>query len=139
MAKNLVALLPEDRPGTLAEACEALGRAGVNIEGCCEIEGYFHVLVEDVNAARRALEDCGCDVGRETDVLVVDVEDRPGAAGELLRRIADAGVNIEFIYLTVTGPRLVIGAEDVEKARAALAEGTEMVARGRLVREDLGL
>jgi hypothetical protein len=121
MAKNLVALLPEDRPGTLAAACEALGRAGVNIDGCCELEGYFHVLVEDVDAARRALEACGCDVGRETDVLVVDVEDRPGAAGEVLRRIAGAGVNIEFIYLTTSGPRLVVGAEDVERARAALA------------------
>jgi hypothetical protein len=120
MQKNLVALLPEDRPGTLAEACEALGRAGVNIDGCCEIEGYFHVLVEDVAAARRALEECGCDVGRETDVLVVDVDDRPGAAGEVLRRIADAGVNVAFLYLTTAGPRLVVGAEDVAQARAAV-------------------
>ena len=120
MPKNLVALLPEDRPGTLAEACEALGRAGVNIDGCCEIEGYFHVLVEDVDAARRALEGCGCDVGTARDVLVLNVVDRPGAAGEVLRRIADAGVNIEFLYLTTSGPRLVVGADDVDRARAAL-------------------
>jgi hypothetical protein len=119
--KNLVAMLPDDRPGLLAEACEALGRAGVNIDGCCELEGYFHVLVEDVVGARRALEACGCDVGRETDVLVVDVEDRPGAAGEVLRRIADAGVNVNFLYLTTSGPRLVVGAEDVARARATLA------------------
>jgi hypothetical protein len=122
MLKDLVAILPEDRPGTLAEACEALGRAGVNIDGCCELEGYFHVLVEDVDAARRALEECGCDVGRPREVLVVSVDDRPGAAGALLRRIADAGVNVNFIYLTTSGPRLVLGAEDVERARTALAD-----------------
>jgi hypothetical protein len=78
------------------------------------------VLVEDVDAARRALVERGCDVGRERDVLVVDVEDRPGAAGEVLRRIADAGVNVSFLYLTTSGPQLVVGAEDVERARAAL-------------------
>jgi hypothetical protein len=51
---------------------------------------------------------------------VTEVEDRPGAAGELLRRIADAGVNLELVYLA-TGTRLVIGADDLENARTAMA------------------
>jgi hypothetical protein len=64
--------------------------------------------------------DAGHEVVAERDVIVTAVEDRPGAAGELLRKIADAGVNLELVYLAA-GTRLVIGADDLEKARAAMA------------------
>ena len=56
---------------------------------------------------------------RQREVLVVQAEDRPGELGRLARRIADAGVNIELQYIA-TGTRIVIGADDLDKARAAL-------------------
>jgi len=59
-----------NRPGTLADAAEALGRAGVNIAGGCGFpaagEGIFHVLVEDPTTARRALEAAGMEVRQGT-------------------------------------------------------------------------
>ena len=122
MAKDLTVAL-EDTPGALAGACEALGKAGVNIEGCCayraEGEARLHVLVEDTAAARAALEQAGYEAGGERDVLVVQLEDRPGAAGDTLRRIAGTGANLDLTYLA-TGTRLVVGAEDLEMARGAL-------------------
>jgi hypothetical protein len=123
MATDLTVRL-EDRPGTLASACEALGAAGVNIDGICAYPagtaGQVHLLVEDGVGGRRALMDAGHEVVADRNVIVTAVEDRPGAAGELLRKIADAGVNLELVYLAA-GTRLVIGADDLEKARAAMA------------------
>lgn len=121
MPKDLTIIL-EDRPGTLADVGEALGEAGINIDGVCGIpcvgEGIFHILVEDADAARSAIKKTGFEVRSERSVLVLEVEDRPGEFGNITRRIANAGVNIDLAYLA-TNTRLVIGADDLEKARAA--------------------
>lgn len=120
--KDLTIML-ENRPGTLASLGESLGKAGVNIEGFCgfpaEGQAIGHVLVEDAATARQALEQAGARVTEERDVLVVDVENRAGALGQAARKIADAGVNIELVYLA-SDNRVVVGADDLDKARAAL-------------------
>jgi len=56
----------------------------------------------------------------ERDVLVVDVDDRPGDDGEVARRVGDAGVNIEPAYTTFGAVRLALGVDDLDKARAAV-------------------
>jgi hypothetical protein len=123
MATDLT-VIHDDRPGGLAALGEATGAAGVNIEGMCgmpvEGRGIMHILVEDPDAARKALEDAGIEVGDAREVVVVDVEDRPGTMGEVARRIADAGVNVELAYTTFGGVRVVLGVDDVDKARAAV-------------------
>ncbi len=122
MAKDLTVIL-EDRPGTAADMGEALGKAGVNIEGGCgfpiEGRGVIHILVEDAVAARRALQQAGLEVRDERQVLVLEIEDRPGVMGNISRRIAKAGVNIDLMYLA-TNNRMVIGVDDIDKARAAI-------------------
>jgi hypothetical protein len=123
MAKDLTIVL-EDRPGTLAEMGEALGNGGINIDGVCglpcEGKGVIHVLVEDAPEARRVLEAGGFEVSDECEVLLLEVENRPGSLGETARKIADAGVNIQFIYVA-SNTRLVISADNLESARAALS------------------
>lgn len=122
MAKDLtVTGWGEDAPGINAAIGEALGRAGINIEGTFGSGrfGEIHVLVEDVAAARQALEDAGFQVGDERDVLLIELEDRPGAWGEVTRRIAEQGVNIEYHYLA-TGTRAVLAVDNLEAARAAV-------------------
>jgi hypothetical protein len=122
MAIDLAVIL-EDRPGTLADMGEALGKAGINIEGLCgfpsEGKGVIHILVEDGSTARRALEEAGLEVRSERQVLILDIEDRPGEFGRICRRIADAGVNIDLVYLA-SNTRLVVGAGDLDKARAVI-------------------
>jgi len=119
MAADLTVILA-NRPGTLASVGEALGMAGVNIDGLCgfpcEGKGVLHIVVEDPDSARRALEGTGHEVRNQRDVLVLDIEDRPGAFGEMTRKYADRGVNIDLSYLA-TRTRLVIGVDDFEKAR----------------------
>ncbi len=122
MAKDLTVIL-QDHPGTLADMGEILGKAGINIEGICGTKfqngASIHILVEDAAAAREALEARGLRVSAEREVLVKEIEDRPGAMGEIARKLADAGVNLEVIYLT-TKSRLVIGVNDIEKARTVI-------------------
>ncbi len=121
MFKDLTVML-EDRPGTLASLGEALGKAGVNIEGLCGVpsegKGAIHILVEDAAAARKAIEAAGIHVHEERDVLVVTLEDRPGELGRICRKIAQAGVNINLTY-AATGTRLVLGVDNLDKARTA--------------------
>ena len=105
MSKDLTVVL-QDRPGELARLGQATGEAGVNLQGMCaftgEGRGIIHVLVDDAKAAaaRQALEEAGMGVADEREVLVVDIEDRPGTLGELARSLGEASVNIELAYTT---------------------------------------
>ena len=118
---DLAVTLPDDRPGMLAKALQALGAAGINLEGHAEMSGVVHVLTKDLEASRTALEAAGFTVVGEQPVVLVTPEDRPGSAAGIYRRIADAKVNIRFCYLA-TRDRLVIGADDLEALRAALSD-----------------
>lgn len=116
----------DEKVGSVAAAAEALGKAGVNIEGICGFvvggKGVGHVLVEDSGKARQALQSAGARVTGEQDAVVMEIDDRPGSLGKLTRRIADAGVNLNAVYLA-TRTRVVIGAQDAQKLRAAAGEG----------------
>jgi hypothetical protein len=121
MATDLTVIL-RNVPGTIADAGEATGKAGVNLLGGCGFEcggeGIMHVLVDgDASAARRAFEEGGMEVRGEREVVLTHINDSPGELGRVLRRVADAGVNVDLVYPTVDG-RLVIGPDDVERARA---------------------
>jgi hypothetical protein len=123
MATDLTVWLA-DQPGAMAGACEALGAANINIDGCCAYPagtaGQLHVLVDEAAAARAALTEAGYNVVSDREVIVHELADVPGSAGACLRKIADAGVNLELVYVA-TATRLVIGVDDLDAARAALA------------------
>jgi hypothetical protein len=122
MATDL-AVTVDDNPGVLAGMGEAIGKAGINISGVCGAAAgagsVVHLLVDDAAATRRALEGAGFSAIQEREVLVLDIEDKPGALGEVARRIANAGVNIELVYLA-SGTRIVVGAADLDAVRGAL-------------------
>ena len=118
--KDLVILL-ENRPGALAEMGEALGRAGVSVEGggawVVDGRGIAHFLFHDGTAARRALEAAGIQVLAEREVVVQRLkQDVPGQLGLLTRRMAEAGVNIEVLY-SDHDHQLILVVDDVEKGR----------------------
>jgi hypothetical protein len=125
MATDLTVVL-EDRAGQLAHMGEALGDAGVNIEGFCATTqdglGIVHVLVENAMLAQNALILADLKVEGESDAVVIDLADeadRPGALGRLAGKVASAGVNISVAYVA-TRDRGVLVTSDNEKARAAL-------------------
>src|ERR1051325_96891 len=112
----------ENQPGALAEMGEALGRAGVSVEGggafVVEGRGVAHFLFEDGDAARRALEAAGIRVLAAREVLVQRLkQDEPGQLGKLSRRMAEAGVNIEVLY-SDHNHQLILVVDDLARGRA---------------------
>jgi hypothetical protein len=112
-----------DQPGSLASLGEAIGRANINIEGACAYvedgKAVAHICVDDADGARRALSEAGLEVTAEQDVLLIQLEDRPGVLGGVARRIAAAGVNLKLAYLA-TGTRVVVAADDLDRAESAI-------------------
>ena len=119
MARDITVRLGEDRPGALAALVQVLSRSGVNIEGITEVEGIVHVLARDPSAARAALRAGGYPIDGELEVVVMPMSDRPGELSMVIQRLAEAGVNLRFVYLA-TGTRVVIGVDDITRARSAL-------------------
>jgi hypothetical protein len=118
--KDLTIALP-DRPGALADMGEALGRAGVSVEGggawVVDGQGVAHFLFADGTAARRALESAGIRVLADREVLVQRLrQDVPGQLGSLARRMAEAGVNIEVVY-SDHDHRLILVVDDLARGR----------------------
>ena len=112
----------ENRPGALAEMGDALGRAGVSVEGggawLCDGNAIAHFLFEDGSAARKVLEAAGIAVLAERDVVVLRVKQEvPGQLGKIARRMADAEVNIEVQYSDHNN-QLILVVDDISKARA---------------------
>src|SRR5947209_12733723 len=113
----------ENSPGALAEVAAAISDAGVNLAAAtCLGSGTraeLHILVPHAGAAKHSLAISHLAVTREREVVVVDVEDRPGVLADLTRRIARAGVNLDLVYVA-TRNRVVFGATDLAALRIAL-------------------
>jgi hypothetical protein len=114
----------ENKPGALARVAAAISDAGVNIAAATCIgpgeRAELHVLVPHAEAARHALAiSHDVTVSHEREVVVVDVEDRPGVLADLTRKIARAGVDLDLVYVA-TQNRVVFGATDLAGLRAAL-------------------
>ena len=113
----------DNTPGALARVAAAISDAGVNIAAATCVgpgeRAELHILVPHAEAAKHALAISHVAVTREREVVVVDVEDRPGVLADLTRRIARAGVNLDLVYIA-TQNRVVFGAPDLPGLRAAL-------------------
>lgn len=122
MAVDLVIDI-ENTPGALAEVAAAISDAGVNIAAATCVgpgeRAELHILVPHAEAAKHVLAISHVAVSREREVVVVDVEDRPGILADLTRKIARAGVNLDLVYVA-TQNRVVFGAADLAALRAVL-------------------
>jgi hypothetical protein len=80
----------------------------------------LHILVPHAEAAKHSLAISGLVVSREREVVIVDVQDRPGELADLTRRIASAGIDLDLVYVA-TRNRVVFGSPDLDALKAALA------------------
>jgi hypothetical protein len=113
----------ENEPGALARVAAEISDAGVNIAAATCVgpgeRAELHILVPHGEAARHLLGISHVAVSREREVVVVEVEDRPGELADLTRKIAKAGINVDLVYVA-TRNRVVFGAADIAALRAAL-------------------
>ena len=116
-----------NRPGELARITHHLASFNVNIKAVSVSDGMDYgvvrFIVNDADRAGAAL----CEIGTgfvSTDVVLAEIPDRPGALAELCQKLADAGINIRYIYATVTPgggvAQAVISTEDNDKAEQVI-------------------
>src|SRR5262245_29073288 len=117
MATEFTVIL-EDRPGTLARLGAVLGDAAVNIEAIHGISreerGFVQFVPDDPAQAARALDGARIPY-RSREVLVVKLLDEPGTLGDVALVMAQAGINIDSVYVTTRG-HVVLGVDDLKGA-----------------------
>ena len=125
----------ENKPGRLSVPCRALAEAGINILTLSLADtqqfGILRLIVRDVEKAREALAKAGC-VARITEVVAIEVGDRPGGLAEVLDMIEQAGINLEYMYAftfrSADRAVIVFRFEDPDKAIKLLkAKGVNVV------------
>ncbi len=117
----------QSKPGVLAKVCQALARAGVNITAICAAEtagrGKLRLVVSDPARAKEALKAAKLRCGEE-QVLMLTLEDRPGALARVAERLAAAKINIKCAYATTGGmggtSMVVVLVANVDKASAVV-------------------
>ncbi len=121
--QEITFIIGPDRPA--AELWEAIGNAGIVMEASCtypSVDGRnVRVVVTDGDAqvARNAAVDAGFGAIDQHEVLIANIEVRPGGLGALARRVADSGAKVHILYMA-TGDRVVVGADDLKGAAEAL-------------------
>jgi hypothetical protein len=122
-----LSLFLENKPGHMIAPCRLLAEAGINIVTLSLADtgqfGILRLIVREWKRAREVLEAAGCVVA-VTDVLAIEVADRPGGLTELLGLFEKAGINIEYMYAFTArlGNRavLVFRFDDLDAAISAL-------------------
>ncbi len=129
MKINQLSVFLENKPGRLSEPCKLLAEAGINIATLSLADtqqfGILRLIVREWERAKEVLEASGA-VVRVTEVVAIEVEDRPGGLAELLDLFEDLDVNIEYMYAFTFGSKdsavLVFRFDDAEKAVNALRD-----------------
>jgi len=101
MKLNQLSVFLENKPGRLSEPCKILADAGINILTISLADtqqfGILRLIVKDWQKAKTILEKAGC-VVHVSEVVAVEVEDRPGGLEKVLKAIEQAKINVEYMY-----------------------------------------
>ena len=133
-----LSLFLENEPGHLKVPCQVLGRAGIDILTMSLADtqqfGILRLVVEEWERAKTVLEAAGCVVS-VTDLLAIEVQDRPGGLAGLLERFEAARLGIEYLYPFPLGRKegaivLVFRVDDPAAAASRLRdEGVRVLDR----------
>ncbi len=109
----------ENKPSTLGDLCSHMAENGINIDAIGVFQDTAKFLVNNVNKAMKILSKL--DYTTELrDVLVVQLENRPGALSEMATKLGNKGINIEYCYGTLSKKKnstaVIIDVSDIDKA-----------------------
>jgi len=124
-----LAVFLANRPGALARVCEALAKTGINIHALATSDTIDHsvvrMVVSDPTKALMLLGEAGV-LALESEVLMLETENEPGVLARIAERLAEAKVNIEYVYLagSPNAPKglIILRPSDVDKAQRALRD-----------------
>ena len=127
MTIRQISVFVENKPGVMVSITEALGKAGVDIRALSLADtqdfGILRMIVDDTDKAKNALAEIGC-LTTVADVLAAEIPDTPGAMTELICKVSETGLNIEYMYAFISPKNkkayIVLRIKDVEEAVGAL-------------------
>jgi hypothetical protein len=127
MKLKQLSLFLENKPGALTRSCQLLAKAKINIHTLSLADtqqfGILRLVIRDWEKAKQVLEKGGC-VVKVTDVVAIEVPDRPGGLVEILTVLEQAKINVEYMYaFTLKNENrgvLVFRFDDPDKAIALL-------------------
>lgn len=145
MKLNQLSVFLENKPGQLRLPCEALASAGINIVTLSLADtqqfGILRLIVREWEKAKAVLERAGC-VVKVTEVVALEVEDKPGGLAVVLKTIDNLGINVEYMYAFPQKQHnqamLVVRFSDPEMAVAKLSGTAVKVIRSQALYERLG-
>lgn len=109
----------ENKPSTLGELCSHLAENGINIEAIGVFQDTAKLLVQNLNKAVKVLSKLDYTIELR-DVLAANLENRPGALGELASKLGNKGINIEYCYSTFGKKKdqisVILDVSDIDKA-----------------------
>ncbi|AAB89585.1 MULTISPECIES: ACT domain-containing protein [Archaeoglobus] len=121
-----ISVFVENKPGRLAAVTEVLMKHNINIRAFTIADagdfGIIRMVVDKTDEAYQALKEAGFTV-RLTNVLAVEVEDKPGALHRIAKALGDAGVNIDYVYAFTSEKHkalIIFRVDDREKAKEVL-------------------
>jgi hypothetical protein len=140
MKVEQISIFLENKSGRLADVASVLARAGINIRALSLADtadfGILRLIVNDTEKAKQVLKDNGFTVGK-TEVLAVEVSDRPGGLAEILNIMKNNGINVEYMYAFVQksgGNAIIIFRfDELEKAIGILQKGGIRILKGEEV------
>ncbi len=140
MKVEQISIFLENKSGRLADVAGVLARAGINIRALSLADttdfGILRLIVNDTEKAKQALKDNGFTVGK-TEVIAVEVADRPGGLSDILNIVKDNGINVEYMYAFVQksgGNAIIIFRfDELEKAIETLQKGGIRILKGEEV------
>jgi hypothetical protein len=140
MKVEQISIFLENKSGRLAEVAGVLAAAGVNIRALSLADttdfGILRLIVDQNDRAKQALKESGFTVGK-TEVIAVEVPDRPGGLAQILRTLDAATINVEYMYAFVqrSGDNaiLIFRFDELDKAIQVLTQGGIRVLKGQEV------
>jgi len=140
MKVEQISIFLENKSGRLAEVAGVLAATGVNIRALSLADttdfGILRLIVDQNDRAKKALKESGFTVGK-TEVIAVEVPDRPGGLAQILRALDAAAINVEYMYAFVqrSGDNaiLIFRFDDLDNAIQVLTQGGIRVLKGQEV------
>ena len=137
MKAEQISVFIENKSGRLADVTRVLGEAGVNIRALSLADtsdfGILRLIVNDREVAKSILKENGFTVSK-TEVVAVEVEDRPGGLYRILQKLDSEGINVEYMYAFVErlseNAVIIFRFDETEKAIQVLLEGGFNVLEG---------
>ncbi|MCL6639588.1 MAG: ACT domain-containing protein [Firmicutes bacterium] len=135
MKVKQISIFLENKSGRLAQVTRVLGNNGINIRALSIADttdfGILRLIVSNPEQAYQVLKDTGFTVSA-TDVIAVEVADKPGGLADTLQLLEAAGINIEYLYAfvqkTANAAVVVFRVEQVDEAVRVLQEkGTRIL------------